>query len=441
MKIKNRGDLYRRSARNASWNTVDYFVMPVLLLAATPFLVHRLDIEQYGIWMLVNSMAGMMGIVNPCFGDATIKFVAHYRARNEIAGAVRIARTVFTIYIFWAFITFAMIYFAAPFLINYVFKVDISMRAMAITAIRLGGAAFALRFFESVCSSTLKGFERYDFASAANIFTKVSVIGSAVFLVGLGHGIIEILIAILVITNISILIQGYLAERLLKGVFYKPIFDIGSLREVSGFGFWRWLQEMASAVFLQSDRFLISAILGTGMLTYYTVCLQIAQQAYRLLSSAASFIFPVTSALSSGGETAGLKKLYSHSTILIALSAAAIILPLYFLASPILTVWMGADFARISVPALKLLVLSYGAYSLTIIPSSFLNGIGMVKINVLFGTISAIVVVSVSVVLLPRIGIVGAGWAHIVNILTIIGLMYKTRTLIFHGTKKEALVA
>lgn len=439
MKRKNRDDLYKHSVRNASWNTLNYFAMPILLLAATPFLVRRLGIEQYGIWMLVNSIAGMMGIVNPCFGDAAIKFVAHYRGRNDTAGAVRIARTVFTIYIFWAFITFTIIYLAAPFLINYVFKVNAGMRTMAVTAIRLGGAAFSLRFFESVCSSTLRGFERYDLASAANIFTKVSVIGSAVFLVGLGHGVIEILIAVLVITNISILIQGYLAQRLLKGVFYKPIFDIGSLREVSGFGFWRWLQEMTSAVFLQSDRFLISAILGTGMLTYYTVSLQIAQQVYRLLSSAASFIFPVTSALNSSGETDGLQRLYSHSTMVIALSAAVIVLPLYFLASPILTVWMGADFARISVPALKLLVLSYGAYSLTIIPSSFLNGTGFIKINVLFGAISAAVIVSVSVVLLPRIGIVGAGWAHIVNILAVIGLMYKTRALIFHGTKKETL--
>jgi len=441
MKMENKDDLYKRSARNASWNTIDYFVMPVLLLATTPFLVHRLGIEQYGIWMLVNSLAGMMGIVNPCFGDAAIKFVAHYRARNEIAGALRIARTVFTIYVFWASITFAIIYLAAPFLINYVFKVDVGMRAIAVTAIRLGGAAFALRFFESVCSSTLRGFERYDFASAANIFTKVSVIGSAVFLVGFGYGVIEILVAILVITNISILIQGYLAQRLLNGVFYKPIFDIGSLKEVSGFGFWRWLQEMTSAVFLQSDRFLISAILGTGMLTYYAVCLQIAQQAYRLLSATASFIFPVASALNSGGETGKLQKLYSQSTTLIAISAVVIIAPLYFLASPILTVLMGGDFAHIAAPTLKLLILAYGAYSLTIIPSSFLNGIGLVKINVFFGAISAIIVVAASIILLPRIGIMGAGWAHIVNIITVIGLMYKTRTLIFYGAKKETLAA
>lgn len=420
---------------------MDYFVMPVLLLLATPFLVHRLGIEKYGIWMLVNSIAGMMGVVNPGFGDATIKFVSHYRAKNDIPAAIRVVRTVFTIYIFWALAAFVIIYITAPFLINHVFKVNPDMYAIAITAIRLGGAAFALRFFESVCSSTLRGFERYDFASAANIFTKISVIGSAIFLVGFGYGIIEILIAILIITNISILIQGYLSQRLLNGVFYKPIFDISSLREVSVFGLWRWLQEMANAVFLQSDRFLISAILGTGMLTYYAVCLQIAQQAYRLLSSAASFIFPVTSALNSNGETGSLQRLYSRSTILIGLSAAVIVLPLYFLASPILTILMGVDFAHVGVPVLKLLILAYGAYSLTIIPSCFLSGVGLIKINALFGAINAIIVVAVSVVLLPRIGIVGAGWAHMVNAVVVIGLIYKMKAFIFHGAKKETLAA
>lgn len=65
---------------------------------------------------------------------------------------------------------------------------------------------------------------------------------------------------------------------------------------------------------------------------------------------------------------------------------------------------------------------------------------GLVKINAFFGAISAVIVVTVSVILLPRIGITGAGWAHIVNILAVIGLMYKARTLIFHGTKKETLV-
>ena len=73
---RNRSEEFRRSLRNASWSILDYLVLPLLLLLVTPFLVFKLGIGRYGVWMLVNALTGTRGVFNLGTGDATIKYVS-----------------------------------------------------------------------------------------------------------------------------------------------------------------------------------------------------------------------------------------------------------------------------------------------------------------------------------------------------------------------------
>ena len=417
--LKNRSDLFRRSLKNAGWSTADYLVLPILMLATTPFLVNKLGVAQYGIWMLVNSVMGMMGVMNLGLGDATIKFVSYYRAKDDSPAVIRVIRSTLTIYLAMGILTAGLVYLLAPIMVNNIFKVESSMHTLAIQAIQIGGIVLAIKFIDSIFLATLRGFERYDL-SRITIIIKALIIAFSVILAAMGNGIIQILLSSLMLTAFSALGQAWMAKRLVKNLHYNLIWDTEILREVFGFGIWSWLQGTMGILFSQADRFLISVILGTTSLTYYTISLQIAQQAHSLLASASSFIFPLSSVFHSNNGTAKLHAIYSKSMTLITMLATTIVIPIYLLAPTILTTWMGADFAEKGTVLLRLLVLAYGGMTLTIIPYYLLNGTGFIRMNVIFGTISSVMIAIIALILLPEMGIIGAGWAHLSNFIIII---------------------
>src|SRR5438067_13825116 len=88
---------FRDSAANALYGIAEYVAQPLSMLVAAPFLVHKLGLEQYGIWMLVSAILGSMGILSTGFGDATVKYVSAYRGQDNAAGVERTIRATLTI--------------------------------------------------------------------------------------------------------------------------------------------------------------------------------------------------------------------------------------------------------------------------------------------------------------------------------------------------------
>src|ERR1700757_4146976 len=144
-----RSHVFRGGATNATYSVAEYVTQPLLMLAAAPFLVHRLGLDLYGIWMLVSAIAGTFGIFNLGLGDATIKYVSAYRGRSDLSGAIRILRTTLTITTVVGVAAAALIFLAAPLLAERVFKVEPQFQQVALRAIRLGGLVLFLRAIDS----------------------------------------------------------------------------------------------------------------------------------------------------------------------------------------------------------------------------------------------------------------------------------------------------
>src|SRR5437764_8660023 len=80
---------FRASFSNSSYSVAEYLAQPASMLLAAPFLVARLGLSQYGIWMLVSAILGSIGVLSTGFGDATVKYVSAYRGRNDALGVER----------------------------------------------------------------------------------------------------------------------------------------------------------------------------------------------------------------------------------------------------------------------------------------------------------------------------------------------------------------
>lgn len=59
-----------------AWAVVEYSWYPLLVFVVTPYFLHTLGPEKYGLWMLMISIAGIGGILSMGTGVASIKSIS-----------------------------------------------------------------------------------------------------------------------------------------------------------------------------------------------------------------------------------------------------------------------------------------------------------------------------------------------------------------------------
>jgi len=413
---RKRSELFRKSFRNASFNFAEYIVLVILTLITTPLFVHKLGTDKYGIWMLVNSIVGFIGVMEFGLGAATVKYVSAHLAKKNIEGVVRVIRSTLTMYgIFGAF-TAIIIYFLAPILINHVFNVGAENISLAIKAIQIAGFGMAIHMIDSVFLSVLQGHQRYDLTSKITMITKVVIMTVNVILVLSGQTVTQILLATITITALSSTVKAIVAKKiLLPSLIFMPIFDRKALREIFGFGFYSWLQSISGILLNQVDKFIIVSFLDTTALTYYTVCLTLASQIHGVLSKTVSFLFPLSSEAHEKGNIEQMRRIYFKAMNFVTIAGIAMGLTIFLFSHNILSLWMGVDFADESANILRILSFAYTIMATSIVPYYFMNGTKFVKLNTLFAFISGSIIAISAVLMIPFYGVIGAAFARLAS--------------------------
>ena len=74
---------------NALWSASSRIVPLLILFLLTPYIVNSLGVSQYGLYMLVISVSGLMGVMSFGLGDAVLHFIAHYDNLNDDEGLLK----------------------------------------------------------------------------------------------------------------------------------------------------------------------------------------------------------------------------------------------------------------------------------------------------------------------------------------------------------------
>ncbi len=398
----------RGNASNAAFGVIDYVAQPAAMLLAAPFLLHRLGLSQYGVWMLASAVVGSVGTLSMGFGDATVKYVSTYRGRNDAAGVERIIRGTLTINAVLGASLAVLVVKMAPLAAARVFKVEPELLLATTRALQLSGVILFVRSIEGVFISTLRAFEQYAPTVRLSVLSRVVTIVTALILASRSFGVVAIMVGTLAVATCGMLLQAATVQRLLGGFPLVPTVRWDALSEIFNFGCFSWLQALAAVALIHADRLLIGAMLGTASVAYYTICVQATQPIHSLIAASLSFLFPHLSARYEAGDATGVGRVFHVSAWLNLGMAVALSVPVMVLSKPILTFWMGAAFARRAHTLLTILALSYGLLALTVSAHYALLALGRVRfvsfVNVLGGVLS----LGVAVLLIPSLGLRGA---------------------------------
>jgi O-antigen/teichoic acid export membrane protein len=407
------GHQTRASIGNAAYAVAEYLAQPLAGILAAPFLVHRLGLDQYGLWMLVNAVVGGMGILSAGFGDATIKYVSTYRGKGDRSGVINSIRGTITINLILGSIFAGLVWALAPFAVHHLFKISPDLQSASVLMLRIASFILLLRSIESVFISTLRAYEKYGPPAKLNIISRASVIVAAVVLTSLGYGVVAIMVATLIIASSSTTLQAVAVRIVVGPMLFLPHFGREVLSELASFGIFTWLQGLSSVAFTHVDRLLVGATLGTSTLAIYTICVQATQPIHGLIAAALNFLFPHISSRHEAGEHASSRRMFRFVMPLNFLLAAVLSAPFILFPRELLRLWMGAEFARVGHTLLSLLAISFALLALTVVPHYTLLALGRVKFVSSLNIATGAGLLLVMLLILPRTGMLGAGACRI----------------------------
>src|SRR4051794_19211806 len=113
----------RATRRNVFYSVLDYASQPAIMLLAAPLLLRRLGVQQYGTWMLINSIAAAVSGLGGGFGDGATRYVSMYRGRADAAGVARSVMAVLAINLGLGLMSATLLLACAPWLIGHAFRV------------------------------------------------------------------------------------------------------------------------------------------------------------------------------------------------------------------------------------------------------------------------------------------------------------------------------
>src|SRR5215471_12768315 len=309
-----------------NWLAFGATIMAGFLIS--PFLVRHLGDGVYGVWILLGSLAGYLGVLDFGVTPSTVKYVAEYRARSDQEAINKVVSGGFFIFAIAGCISLAVsVLVAVSF--NRIFDSPLSARTAAAVVV-LAGVNLAVTFPASVFVGVIRGYQRYDVDSA---ITSVNIILRSIIIAWLirgGHGILALAAVTFIFDIVRLVCLVRFAYRLNPDIrIQRKYVDTNELRRLFRFSLYAFVIVVGRQIIFFTDSVVIGFFLSTSMVTFYFIASRLVLYLRMLVTEMVGVLMPTTSDLGARDDHEGIARLLSVSTkymLLIALPVGAVLL-------------------------------------------------------------------------------------------------------------------
>lgn len=392
----------RNAVANLAW--IGFGALVSFFLS--PFVVHKLGADGFGVWSLIAGLLGYLGLLDIGIRQAVNKYVAHYHAvdsHEECTANVSVAFTIFVVGSSLAILLSLLLSVSLPWLFN----IPEHLIGDAQIIVGLGGITVAVSLIVGVYGGIISGIQRFDVQAVLEIFTALVRAGGTVAVLSYGYGLIGLSLVHVAASVINLLNYRFAARKLYPQVQPKIVSLLNErTRQLLSFSVSTFAIVVLSMFIFNSDNIVIAVLLPVEAVAYYAIAANLVSQAGTLTTAFSYLLTPRVSALSSrqSPEIPG-------QVITIGKYAMLLILPvaLSFLVrgETFLRLWMGPAIAAESTVILTLLSFLLWLNSGRSIIISSLTGLGQHQKLIPAFVIEAVANIFISVVLAQSLGLVG----------------------------------
>lgn len=367
---------YRLIFKNATANVVRIVVSVLVALLLPPFMVRMLTPEVFGAWSIILQLSVYVSFLDFGIQTAVSRFVANAHERNDAKQINRVMSASLLFLSIAALIGAVVVFIIASQFQRLFPEMSPALQREAQQTFIIIGLSLAIGLPASVFNSLFIGLQRNEIPivilAGAKILSSLSL-GVAVYL----HADLFIMGVSFAGANLLSYLFQYLAVRK-----FQPAVEL-RLSDVSG----KILREIASYCYALSvwsfGMLLVSNIdivvvgnLDYSAVAYYTVAVSLTNFVIQLQSAVASALIPAVASLEARGATDLLSDLLVSSTRYGMFVLLACSLPLIVGAKPILTLWVGAEYAAQATNLLQILIFANVIRLVALPYANFLVGTG-----------------------------------------------------------------
>lgn len=394
-------------------------------LTIIPLTLTYLGSERFGLWMTISSAVAMLGFSDLGVGSGLMNAVANAHGKDDsedikkkIALGILFLSAIATILLLMFFIVNPYVAWAQLF--NVTSQIGAKEAAPTIAVIVV---FFALSIPAGIALKIQMGLQMGFFA---NLWLAAgSIVGLvAVLCVIFSNGSLPYLAAAAAAPPVIIGILAGVYFFCKQRPFLRPKFSDLTIKDAkkmaSTSGLFLVLQ-ISGLIAFQSDNLIIAHYLGAGAVAVYAVAFKIFSLPTLIMSLFLNALWPAYAEANSRGDKKWIYDSFRKSlrySVIIVLPLSLILL---FTGKWLIAKWVGSSI----VPSWDLLLGLFFWAVLTIFGGNFavvLNGLGIIKFQVITSVSMAIINIIVSVWLVQLIGISGAVWGSVLSLSLIIYL-------------------
>ncbi len=397
----------RTLVRNTAANITAQMAQVLSAFIFMPLLISRFGLDDYGLYLLVGSLSGYLGLLDLGVGASLVKYVAEHRAKGDHRGQAETIVTAFMFYGVVGLVAAAAMILVAFFALDY-FKLPAESVVLARNLLLVGAATASITWPASTGNYVLAGLQRYDLAARMTVIAVAANVLVTAVVVVTHQGPLVLLIGTSMVSIAVTLVNAAVARR-----------ELGPVRLSIASASWQRLKHIfrfSSAIFViqlsgvliyqQTDRLILGVFASTAAIGLYEAASKLHSLVRQLAGLTSSAVMPTASQLDAEGQHDTLVRLYLRGTKYTVILVTPVTVAIMVLAKPLLQAWLGPEFAVMAFSAQ--LYVSYWLLNANVtISGNMLSGTGKLKFLVWYTVIASTANVALSIILVKLIGING----------------------------------
>lgn len=399
-----------RAIANVLANWGAFIIGTAITFVLSPFVVHQLGDVRYGLWGVIGSLVGYLGLLDLGVRLAVTRFVAQHDARRDDDAINRLVTTARVLFA-GAGLLACLVGGVAALLLPHLASVPPEYQREGAIALTISGLTVAVALVSGVYGGILAGLQRMTLLNAIDLGIELCRAVAVVVALRAGGGLIGLgliqLGAVVIRGTIYLAVSKRLLPRLRTSL---DQFDRTTLREIVKFSTVTMILHVSAVVIFSSDALVIAAIMPVVQVAFFVIASNLAQAVLRIIGGVSQALFPLISARQATHGTEATASLAQASMRLSTCTLLPVIITLLIRGHTFIGLWMGPSYVDTSGRLLQILALGLcfnASYHILVVVMMALNlHRGMVPAFLA----EAAVNLGLSVVLGLSIGITGVAW-------------------------------
>jgi len=325
----------------------------------TPFLVHTLQNERYGLWSILMSLTSYYALADLGLRSAATKYIAQYHAEGNFASVNKVANTSLVCYSVLSLVVLAVAGVLGLFFTDLV-ETDAVSATDAQWLVFLTAATVAMRLTVQVYQGAIVAMQQHGVRNAIAVVAQIATAIAVVIVLQMGFGLIAMAVVTLAVASAAKVVTIYVAHRLLPELrISRPYWDRETFNLVFKFG---GVSSMAAIARRLSEQFavvLIGVMFGPALVTFYDIPDRILKKVGTLSRSLNNTFFPAVSVLDAQGDHESIRKALvdlQRFCLTISLAFASVFI---FMGQDIIRLWIGPEYIEKSYPLMLTLSVAF----------------------------------------------------------------------------------